>query len=86
MEQNINRLGRRVKAKQAELRQLNRAVADKQAELIAPGKTPSQRALLLTELLDLQEQQDRIQHDIRHARVQRESERARLASAERALR
>lgn len=84
IEQNINRLGRRVKAKQSELRQINKDIADKQAELIAAGKTPSQRALLLAELLDLQEQADRIQHDIHHTRARRESERARLASAERA--
>lgn len=84
MQQNINRLGRRVSAKQAELRQLNEDIAEKQAELIAAGKTPSQRALLLAELLDLQEQAKRIQHDIYYTRAQRDSERARLASAERA--
>ena len=86
MQQNVNRLGRRVKAKQAELRQINEDIAHKQVELIAPGKTPSQRALLLTELLDLQEQKERVEHDIHHARAQRDSERARLASAERARR
>lgn len=86
MQQNINRLGRRIRARQAELKNVNGDIADKQAELIAAGATASQRALLLTQLLDLQEKAKDIQRDIYYARVQRDSERARLASAERARR
>lgn len=84
MQLNINRLGRRIKTKQAELKNVDDNIADKQAELIAAGTTAAQRALLLTQLLDLQEKAKDIQRDIYYARVQRDSERARLASAERA--
>jgi len=84
MQQNINRLGRRIKSRQAELKTVDDNIADKQAELIAAGVTASQRALLLTQLLDLQEKAKDIQRDIYYARIQRDSERARLASAERA--
>jgi len=84
MQQTINRLGRHIKAKQAELKTLNEDIADKQGELIAAGTTPSQRALLLTQMLELQEKAKRIERDIYSARIQRDHERARLASAERA--
>jgi hypothetical protein len=86
MQQNINRIGRHIKAKQSELKHLNEDIADKQSELIAAGTTPSQRALLLTQMLELQEKAKRIEQDIYRARVQRDHERARLASAERARR
>ena len=86
MQQNIHRLGRRIKSRQAELRDLNEHIADKQAELIAAGTTPSQRALLLTQLLDLQEKAKHIERDIIYTRAQREREQARLALAERARR
>lgn len=86
MQQNINRLGRRIKSRQAELKHVNEDIADKQVELIAAGTTASQRALLLTQLLDLQEKAKVIQRDINHTYAQREYERARLASAERARR
>ncbi|MDH3286519.1 MAG: DUF2799 domain-containing protein [Betaproteobacteria bacterium] len=86
MQQNINRLKRRVNAKQAELKNLNEDIADKQAELIAAGTTPSQRVLSLAQLLELQEKAKHIRRDIYYARVQRDRERARLASAERARR
>lgn len=86
MQQNINRLGRRIKTRQAELKNVNDDIADKQAELIAAGTTASQRALLLTQLLDLQEKAKDIQREIYYVRVQRDSERARLASAESARR
>jgi Protein of unknown function (DUF2799) len=86
MQRNINRLGRRTKAKPVELKNPNENIADKQSELIAAGTTPSQRALLLTQMLELQEKAKRIEQDIYRARVQRDHERARLASAERAHR
>ena len=86
MQQNIHRLGRRIKSRQVELRDLHEHIADKQAELIAAGTTPSQRALLLTQLLDLQEKAKHIERDIIYTRAQREREQARLALAERARR
>ena len=86
MQQNINRLGRRIKSRQAELKNVNDDIADKQAELIAAGATASQRALLLKQLLDLQEKAKDIKRDIYYAGVQRDRERARLASAERTQR
>jgi len=86
IQQSIHRLGRRIKSKQAGLRDLNEHIADKQAELIAAGTTLSQRALLLTQLLDLQEKAKRAERDIIYMRAQRDRERARLASAEHARR
>ncbi len=84
MQQNIKRLGRRVNAKRAELEKVNEEIASKQAELIATGSTPSQRALLLAQLLELQDEEKRMQSEIYYLRVERDRERARLESAERA--
>lgn len=78
-QQNINRLGRRIDARQADLRSLNEELADKQAELIAFGTTPQRRALLLGQLVELQDKVKSIERDIHNARVERDRERERLA-------
>jgi hypothetical protein len=82
-QQNINRLGRRINSRQADLRNLNEDIADKQAELIAAGTTPPRRALLLGQLLELQDKVKSIERDVYEARVERDRERARLAYLER---
>jgi len=78
-QQNINRLGRRIDARQADLRSLNEELADKQAELIASGTTPQRRALLLGQLVELQDKVKSVERDIYNARVERDRERERLA-------
>jgi hypothetical protein len=82
-QQNINRLGRRINSRQADLRNLNEDIADKQAELIAAGTTPPRRALLLGQLLELQDKVKSVERDVYEARVERDRERARLAYLER---
>lgn len=82
-QQNINRLGRRIDARQADLTRLNEELADKQAELIAAGTTPQRRALLLGQLVELQDKAKIVERDIHHARVERDRERERLAYLQR---
>lgn len=82
-QQRIKRLGRRIKAREADLKSAREEIAEKQADLIAAGTTPSQRALLLARLLELQDDAKSIEHDIYHLRRERDRERAWLASAER---
>jgi len=82
-QQHINRLGHRIHSRQADLRRLNEDVADKQAELIAVGTTPPRRALLLGQLLELQDKVKGIERDIYETRVERDRERTRLAHLQR---
>jgi hypothetical protein len=82
-QQHINRLGRRIDAGQADLRSLNEELADKQAEIIASGTTSQRRALLLGQLVELQDKVKHVEHDIHSARVERDRERERLAYLQR---
>ena len=83
VQQNINRLGRRIDARQAELKRLNEDIADKQTELIRAGTTPPRRALLLSQMLELQEKVKSVENDIYDARVDRDRERTRLSRLQR---
>jgi hypothetical protein len=82
-QQNINRLGRRIDSRQADLRNLNEELADRQAELIASGTTPQRRALLLGQMVELQDKIKTAERDIHHARAERDHERERLAQLQR---
>jgi hypothetical protein len=82
-QQSINRLGRRIDSRQADLKRLNEELADKQAELIAAGTTPQRRALLLSQLVELQDKVNSAEHEIQHARYERDRERERLAYLQR---
>jgi hypothetical protein len=81
--QNINRLGRRIDARQADLKNLSDELADKEAELIATGTTPQRRALLLSQLVELRDKVKLAERDIHYARVERDRERERLAQLQR---
>ena len=83
VQQNINRLGRRIDARQAELKRLNEDIADKQVELIRAGTTPPRRALLLSQMLELQQAVKSVEADIYDARVDRDRERSRLSHLQR---
>ncbi len=83
VQQNINRLGRRIDARQADLRAIREDIADKQVELIAVGTTPPRRALLLSQMIELQEKAKSAEADIYDARVDRDHERARLERLQR---
>lgn len=83
VQQNINRLGRRIDARQAELKRLNEDIADKQAELIRAGTTPPRRALLLSQMLELQQAVKSVEADSYDARVDRDRERSRLSHLQR---
>jgi hypothetical protein len=82
-QRSIDRLGRRINALQADLKGLNEEAAEKQAELIAAGTTVPQRALLLKQLLELQDRMKHIEHDIHDARIERDRARAHLSRLER---
>jgi hypothetical protein len=83
VQQNINRLNRRIDAMQADLKSLNEDIADKQSELIHVGTTPPRRALLLGQMLELQEKVKRVESEIYDVRVDRDRERARLTRLQR---
>ncbi len=83
VQQNINRLDRRISAKQTDLKSLNEDIADKQGELIRVGTTPPRRALLLSQMLELQDKVKSVEADIYDARVDRDRERARLSRLQR---
>lgn len=83
VQQNINRLNRRIEARQAELKSLNEDIADKQSELIRVGTTAPRRALLLSQMLELQEKVKGVENDIHDVRIDRDRERARLTRLQR---
>jgi len=83
VQQNVNRLNRRVDTKQAELKSLNEDIADKRVELIRVGTTPPRRALLLSQMLELQEKVKSVENDIYDTRVDRDRGRAQLARLQR---
>jgi len=82
-EQNINRYGRRIKNRQSDLSALNDDLAHKQADIIAPATPVAQRALLLTEIIDLRDKIKNVELDIQDARLARDRERELLQQLER---
>jgi len=82
-EQNIHRLGRRIDASQSDLKHLNAELAHKQADLVAVGTLPAQRALLLLEVVELRGKMKNIEQDIHEIRLARDRERDVLTRLER---
>ena len=82
-EQNIDRQTRRIRARQSDLNALSEDLAQKQAEIIAPGTPPARRALLLAEIIEVRDKMKNVELDIRDAQLARDRERELLQQLER---